>query len=592
MEDLLKWLARFSNGRLEESLPRQSRDLEPIALLLRRAQLTWNEERRSTSLEVAASTQQTAEHFDQELRLLEVVADGLLLLDGGARIKRVNRAMEQLLGLPAYRMIGRHVSEVLEGAEKLVEVLQTKEIIRDVPMEPVIAGCGSLPLSASGAVAIRPSGERSIVLLLRDLRETRELIKKAAEAEVLSRTHRQLQASHDRLQTAQAQLLHASKLAAVGELAAGVAHEINNPLAFVLANIRVLVASQLPRLKALARQADQGQEAELLALLDEVEEAATDSAVGTERIRKIVASLRTFSRIDQDHKEEMFIDEAIDEACVFVATEVRHRARLVKELRPTPKVLGNRGKLAQVFTNLIVNAVHAIPEGAPFKNVICVRTRADTGGVVVSVTDTGSGVPDALREKIFDPFFTTQPQGEGTGLGLSLSAEIVRQHGGQIAVESEIGVGTTFTVTFPRVAASERGSRPESQVPQTKPVGLPRVLIIDDEVMLLRSYRRTLGPSFELVCAESGREGIEILAGGGDFDLIVCDLMMPGLTGIDVYTHLKQRQPELLRRLAIATGGAVTPSSRRFLEESDVSRLAKPFTVDQLYALIEKTTIS
>ncbi|MCY1076441.1 PAS domain-containing protein [Archangium lansingense] len=236
----------------------------------------------------------------------------------------------------------------------------------------------------------------------------------------------------------QARLLLADRLASVGTLASGVAHEINNPLAFVLSNLGFLeeecqlLRSELPRDR-----------------LSEMEDVLRETKQGAERVRHIVRDLRTLSRDEGEQLSDVDVRGVIESSLGLVRHELRHRARLVKELEPVPVVRASEGRLGQVLLNLLINAAHAIPDGRPGDNEVRVRLRAIAGHVVIEVLDTGSGIPPEVRDRIFDPFFTTKPVGMGTGLGLSICHGIVTGMGGDITVESEVGRGSTFRITLP-----------------------------------------------------------------------------------------------------------------------------------------------
>jgi signal transduction histidine kinase len=229
----------------------------------------------------------------------------------------------------------------------------------------------------------------------------------------------------------------------VGTLAAGVAHEINNPLAFVLSNLGFLeeecqlLAKDLPRER-----------------LHEMEDVLRETRQGAERVRAIVRDLRTLSRDEGEHLSEVDVGGVVESSLGLVRNELRHRARLVKELEPVPRVRASEGRLGQVLLNLLINAVQALPSGAPGRNEVRVRVRSIAERVIIEVQDTGCGIAPDIRDHIFDPFFTTKPVGMGTGLGLSICHGIVTGLGGELTVESELGQGSTFRISLP--AAEEQ----------------------------------------------------------------------------------------------------------------------------------------
>jgi signal transduction histidine kinase len=235
-------------------------------------------------------------------------------------------------------------------------------------------------------------------------------------------------------------MILAERMAAMGTLAAGVAHEINNPLAYVKGNVEHV----LEELRGVS-----GIDADLKAALEEARE-------GAERMRRIVQDLRLFSRPQDVGVAPVDVDRVVESALTFVATDVQRRARLVKVLRSPPPVDANETKLGHVLLALMVNAIHALPEGAAATNTVDVETGVDEAGrVFILVRDTGAGIPAEIIGRIFDPFFTTKPVGEGTGLGLSIAHSIISSLGGEITVDSAPGAGTTFRVTLAASARSE-----------------------------------------------------------------------------------------------------------------------------------------
>ncbi|WP_240358192.1 ATP-binding protein [Myxococcus vastator] len=252
----------------------------------------------------------------------------------------------------------------------------------------------------------------------------------------------------------QAQLVVSDRLAAVGTLAAGVAHEINNPLAFVLSNLSFLAGE----LHALARELPSGRMGEL----EEVLREATD---GAHRVRQIVRDLRTFSRGDDEVATAVNVQAVLESAITLARSELKQRAQLVRDYREVPLVEGNEGRFGQVFLNLLINAAQAIPLGRSEQHEVRLTLRKAGDRVVIEVRDTGVGMPPEVRARIFDPFFTTKPVGEGTGLGLSICHGIVTGFGGDISVESEEGRGSTFRVSLPVAQRAKEPVAPPLRMP-------------------------------------------------------------------------------------------------------------------------------
>lgn len=372
----------------------------------------------------------------------------------------------------------------------------------------------------------------------------------------------------------QEQLMISDRMASVGTLAAGVAHEINNPLAALMANLDLM-----------AQDFSEGRGDWSASRIQEMEESLRDARECADRVRHIVKDLKIFSRADEDRRGAVDVHRVLESSLRMAWNEIRHRARLAKDYGDVPLVDANEARLGQVFLNLVVNAAQAIPEGNTDKNEIRLVTKVDADGrVVVEVRDTGSGIPEAVISKIFDPFFTTKPIGVGTGLGLAICHRIVLGMGGQITVESDVGKGTTIRLTLPVAKTSLDSVTPPPLAVLTGRRG--RVLIVDDEPMLGGVIRRMLAAEHDVVAVASAREAIELVKSGERFDVILSDLMMPEITGMDMHAALTVAAPDQAESIVFMTGGAFTSRAREFLGEVRNPRLEKPFDVNTLRALI------
>ncbi|HEX8437444.1 response regulator [Archangium sp.] len=376
------------------------------------------------------------------------------------------------------------------------------------------------------------------------------------------------------------QLLRADRMASLGTLAAGIAHEINNPLAYTIANLTHLEAEVLPGLGLPTSQRE------------EVRKLLSDAHLGAGRVRDIVRQLKMFSRTEEEARPEpVDVHRVLETAISMASTEIRHRARLVRDYTQPLVVLANEGRLGQVFLNLLVNAAQAIPEGDVERHEIRVVTRSHAEGVVVEVRDTGSGMSAEHLEKLFEPFFTTKPVGVGTGLGLSICQDIVTGLGGRMEVASEVGKGTTFRVILPATSAALPTEVPRpSPTPAVSRRG--RVLVVDDEPMVGVAIRRTLQRDHEVVVLTSAREAQARLTAGEGFDVILCDVMMPEMSGMDLHEELTSHSPELAERFVFLTGGAFTSSARAFLSRVSNPRLEKPFSSQELRELVQSLVTS
>jgi len=244
-------------------------------------------------------------------------------------------------------------------------------------------------------------------------------------------------------------------------------------------------------------------------------------------------------------------------------------------------------RLGQVFLNLISNAVQALEEADIKRNLVRVRSFDEGDSVVVEVSDNGPGISAEAAPRIFESFFTTKPRGMGTGLGLPISLGIVRSLGGEIVVDSRPGEGATFRVRIPATSARPAAQTP---VPETTPSRIftrRRILAVDDEALLLKAYRRMLGDAHELVTALGGHEALKLLETDVRFDVVMCDLQMPEMSGMELHAMVLKRYPALAERFVFVTGGAFSGDARRFLEESVPAVIGKPFKVDELLRLVD-----
>lgn len=380
-------------------------------------------------------------------------------------------------------------------------------------------------------------------------------------------------------------LEHSDRLAAIGRLAAGVAHEVNNPAAFVQANSHEIARALQQCHAALA--GIEHVPPEVLTTLENVRAMARDNLDGMDRIVSIVRGLTVFARAQTASSAPLDVGELCRTSSNLVLHQLRLRARFELDLVPTPPVVADSGTLGQVLVNLLINAAQAIEPGNVGANRVTLRTRAEEGSVVISVIDTGHGITPGHANRIFEPFFSTKPEGEGTGLGLSISREIVENHGGTLTVESSRELGTCFEIRLP---ASSQAVSPSATGPQRAEVPRVRrrVLLVDDEPQLLSALRRALERHHTVVTAPGGAEALAILRDDEAFDVVVCDLVMPEVDGIATFEAIDRDFPDLVGKLVILSGGAPTPGATRLLHDRGVELLRKPVTVRALLDTIDR----
>ncbi|MBJ6760583.1 PAS domain S-box protein [Myxococcaceae bacterium JPH2] len=489
--------------------------------------------------------------------LLEGVPDAAAIERDG-RIVYANAALVSTLGFErAEQLVGRALSEFVKDAPGS---LPPGEVAALTGERRLVREDGRTRLAEVVSLPLRFDGQPAVVSIARDVTEQRQL---------------------------QARLTLADRLASVGTLAAGIAHEINNPLAFVLSNLGFLSEEFRHHLPpgdgaTALRQRVRGEPD-----LAEWQEVLGEACEGAERVRQIVRQLKTFSRPDEERMAPVDVHAVLDSVAMMAANEIRHRALLRKDYGAIPPVMADEGRLCQVFLNLVVNAAQAIPEGMVHRHEIRLVTRSDSQRVVVEVRDTGVGIPREVLGRIFDPFFTTKPVGVGTGLGLSICHGIVTGLGGDITVESELGRGSVFRVAMP-IPRPERRDDDPANAPRATPAPLKgRVLVVDDEPAVGRVLQRLLR-EHHVEMATSGRQALERLARGPDFDAVLCDVMMPDLAGRDVYEAVRREHPGFERRFVFVSGGAFTAGAREFLASIPNVLLEKPFDEARVRRAVEE----
>jgi PAS domain S-box-containing protein len=510
-------------------------------------------------------TEEALRQSEASLRsVLHATPDGIIVHSEG-RYVFVNPAAVAQLGLaPGTDLIGKEIydqvkAEELPGVrERIEEMMRTGQPapVRDVHFrradgEYLVGEVASIPAIFDG----RPA----IISIIRDVGEQRRI---------------------------QSQLFLADRLATVGTLAVGVAHEINNPLSWVMGNLGLL-ADEFDNQVRMREQPGHDPVA-VAASRARVRELLGRAQEGTERVRRIVQDLGRFARPDDDEHQAVDIHALLDSTIEIADVQIRHRARLTRDYRATAFVRGSEARLGQVFLNLLVNAGQAIEPGAPRQNRVTVETRDhDPGRIEIVISDTGCGMTEAVRQRIFEPFYTTKPAGEGTGIGLAISHNIVTSFGGQIVVESEVGQGTTFRVLLHRIE-DDAPSRPggavrEESEPNRAAAPAARVLVIDDE-RLIREMVGDVLANHQVTTVASGREALERIV-QDEWDLILCDMVLPEISGLDIYRELERVRPDALPKLVFMTGGDFAGKPPKLPGGGRVRRLEKPFSIKSLRAL-------
>jgi signal transduction histidine kinase len=376
----------------------------------------------------------------------------------------------------------------------------------------------------------------------------------------------------DRLES---RMREAERLRSLGALAAGIAHQVNNPLAFILGSLE-LAQQQASELGARLS----GPEAFSMVGLHQV---LTRAQRGAERIASIVRGIAMFATADTEEVLAIDLNEVVESSIQVASNELRHSARLERDYASVPSVRGNPAKLGQVFLDLLLNAVRAIGDGSQREHVIRVSTSSGPGRTaVVTISDTGRGLTSAMKARIFDPFFSTKSAGSAMGFGLFASREIIESMGGTITVESDPYEGSVYRVALPSGGASVRSRSSGASSSRRRPA----VLVIDDEPMMCDLTTALLSDDYEVASFTDARAALASIL-GGSFDVILCDLMMPGLSGMDLYERIGQERPELAQRVVFMTGGAFTERARAFLAKTRRPQVRKPFRREELTDVIE-----
>lgn len=521
-----------------------------------------------SAIEIALYKHQT----DKKLRTrerwfsttLRALGDAVIAVDPELRVSFANPVAEDLTGFGA-ELTGRRFSEVF----RLINA-RTRESLRD-PVQEVLAArrpsrlpAGTLLVRGNDAVPIEDSiapilddrgGLLGAVVVFRDAREQEALREQIAASD---------------------------RLASLGTLAAGIAHEINNPLTYIVANANS-ITRQLTAVNDMLRSPAEFADlvCDPLELLSSLQQEVGEIEEGADRIRRIVADLGAFGRPDANPGKGDVL-QALQWALRVTESIIKPRAALSLGLGAIPKVNGNVTRIGQILINLLINAAQAIPEGNPEAHQVFVTTSVEGGGVAVTIRDTGCGMTPEVMRRIFDPFFTTKPPGTGTGLGLAVCVRLVDSMGGALTVKSAPGLGSTFRLWLP---SAERASEAlPSDSAEARLHG--RILLVENDRAAACSIARILGENHEVVVERDTPGAMARLAEDPEFDVLLCDLVQPELTGVSLHRELSYQRPEFLDRLVFLTG-TFTPEASEFLTRVQNPRVPKPPVPEELERCIQ-----
>lgn len=489
----------------------------------------------------------------EELKnFIKLFPDGVFIYRDG-KIRYANEKVATYLNLELSEIVGKEIfpfvhpsshelikSRVAELSKNpgLINPHLEFSMLRKGSAEPVVVECTSITTIFEG--------ERSVLVVMRDLTERKKM---------------------------QMKMMKNDRLISLGQLAAGVGHEINNPLTSILLKLELLQESKQPL-----------ESAEAAKILSEIKD-------GLERIKYITNDLKTLARNrDEDLLSNLDVNRILKSTIHMTRNEIEHRARLVFEPGEVKQVYANEARLSQVFLNILINAIQAIEPGHADENEISIRTKQVNKQVVIEFSDTGCGVPEEMKDRLFQPFQTTKI-GQGTGLGLSICESIVRKYNGAIEFDSTLGQGSLFRVVLPVSEVVESVMPVQTEAAKSKPVNMSktgyRVLIVDDDKEVLGMFHSIVARKFEVSSYSDSREALKALQAGEKFDCIVCDLMMPNIGGMEFYQKLKEISPDQQNKIIFVTGGSFTSVTDQFLRTPGLLFIEKPVSFKDLLKAIE-----
>lgn len=488
----------------------------------------------------------------------------------------------ETLGYTPEELVGRPLGKIISREDR-IEIERKLTLLQTRPGQPVIleaavkrADGGFSYVEARIRVAEPGNDGSTLICNARDITARKEL------------------------EAMRQQLIRADKLAAVGQLAAGVAHEVNNPASYIYTNLFVLreYVTHFDELYARLQDGIEGHadeaglyksiagDADLTTVIEDMKHMIDVNLQGMDRISHIVRELRMFSRDEADNIEYINLPETIEAAIHLVRNQIDHIAALEVDIASdVTGILCDRGKLSQVLVNILVNAAHAVAENPQRDNLVGLKCKNTPTGVVISISDTGPGMSQEVQSRIFEPFFTTKQAQKGTGLGLWLCEEIVKKLGGSLDVWSEMNVGSTFHIHLPHQAVNE--STLESLEETSETEYELRVLLVDDDEFVLESMRKILvSNGHDAIVVNGGREAMQLLAKDSHFDAVICDVMMPDIDGPALYDFIAETHEHLVPSIVFCTAGVLTQGAKRFLAQPDIRVLRKPVGATQLHEVL------
>ncbi len=475
-------------------------------------------------------------------RVFEFAPDGIAISNRGT-ILQVNAAGARLLGFDdPKKLVGVSLTELMVPDEVPMLVRRLKASAEGKPQGPQIYRVhrkdGTLVSAEVSSIPFEHEGKPALLAFVRDVTDALKL---------------------------QEQMARAERLAALSTLAGGLAHEVNNPLTAAMLQLDVLEQLLVGALGSNAPAA----------AMERIRELRKTH----ERIAEVMRDFAQFARTGDEKRERLDLKAILSAAERMLAPMLSRKGAYASTLGELPPIEADAGRLEQVFVNLLMNAVQALPEGREGNRIEVKGSTLPDGRACVEIKDNGVGITSDNLRRIFDPFFTTKPVGVGTGLGLTVCHNIVSSYGGEIEVDSVSGHGCTMRVLLPPAYTM-------TPVPFEK--ARTKVMIVDDEPHLANTLRMLLADRHDVTATTQSEQAVRLLIDGAPVDVIVCDLMMPEPNGIEVFRRVTERRPELKARFIFMTGGAYTGATERFLESNGAPLVLKPFNPVEVEKLIAR----
>ena len=538
----------------------RAKETQPYGYLLK----PFEDRELRTSIEVALHKHHLETELARRARWFETtlgsLADAVISTDADAVVSFMNQAAEALTGHARTAAIGRPLAEIVHLVGVSGERLPT-------PAHLAFGHEHTVQLPRSAALVRRDHSRRQVeasatrivddegtllgaTLVLRDVTTREALEQRVTQVE---------------------------RLASVGALASGLGHELNTPLAGVISNVD-LARDALGT--ALRTAALLGMPAAIASPLQLALDALEDATRSGTDVRRLLDKLRRLAREEMAAATLVAPATAIEAAVATLDGDPRRGVSVVCDLAPTPLVAIDKDGLVQVLVHLLSNATLAITAGPRPTGTIGIRTSTDPEGrVVIEVSDDGVGIAPDLLRRIFDPFVTTRDVGAGTGLGLALAHTLITRYGGEITAESTPGEGAVFRLSLPPARLAHQ-SQPIPAYDRDAPVApattRARVLVVDDDAVIRRSLRRVLGGEYDVEAASDGATAYDLLQ-SETYDVILCDLMMPGMSGVELFEAITLERPAMAARFVFITGGANSDRTSQFLESTRNRYVLKPF---------------